>query len=296
MFKMIALAMAASVIFLFANAASREQKKAECDKVKENIEFLPGTRNPLKWPFSRHSIWNMPIGSNANYVHAQIEQAQAKGMTVDEDIIVMESDAATTGIYGNNAGWDRNKDRCIVEGGLLFEAPVPEDFVVRPGNWDGVTPNSGLAVLMPDGRTIKQTQPFARCEAGKQATSKYLFDDQDIYGQGMYGAHGGSVLSAIGGALRLGELRPDSGPIHHALKVNLFAAKNLYYDGETKGYRWPAKRADGYAEGNYGSYRTNPEVKECRMGALLALPSSWNLDSIGFETEPARILAETFQK
>lgn len=288
--------MVASVIFLFTNAACKEQKNAERNEVKKTYEVFPGTRDPLNWPFSRYSIWNMPIGSNANYVHAHIEQAQAAGMTIDEDIIVMENDAPIVGIYVNNAGWDRNKDRCVVEGGLLFEAPVPEDFVVSPDNWDGATPNSGIAVLMPDGRTIKQTQPFARCEAGKQATSKYLFDDQDIYGQGMYGAHGGSGLSAIGGALRLGELRPDSGPIHHALKVNIYAAKNLYYDGETKGYRWPAKRADGYAEENYGTKRTKPEVKECRMGALLALPASLSLDSMGFETEPAIILAETFQK
>ncbi len=254
------------------------------------------TRDVKKWPFASTSIWNMPIGSSAKYVHAGLEKAVEKGMTIDEDIIVLTETAPVTGIYINNAGWNRNKNRCTIEGELIFSAPIPDDFVVSPDTWDGETPNSGLAVLMPDGRTIKQTQPFARCEAGKAGTSRYVFEDQDIFGEGMYGAHGASKLSAIGGALRIGELRPGAGMIRHALKVNVYAAKNLYYDELTKGYRWPAKSADGYAKGNYGSKRVSSPVKECRMGALLAIPASWNLDSLGFETEPARLLAETFQK
>jgi hypothetical protein len=148
---------------------------------------------------------------------------------------------------------------------------------------------------MPDRRTIKQTQPFAFCDSSKGATSQYVFDDQDIYGPGMHGAHGGSGLSAVGGALRLGELTPASGPIRHALKVNIFGRRNIYYDEETKGFRWPARRADGYAAGNYYKDRKLEVVKACRMGALLALPATMDLDKMGFETKPARILAEAFQ-
>lgn len=251
-------------------------------------------RDPYKWPFSQNSIWNMPIGTGAVYVHAGIQVAQAKGMTVDEDLIVMKPDAEMMDIFINNAGWNRNKSRCVVEGGLLFTAPIPNDFLVSPETWDGTTPNSGLAVLMPDGRTIKQTQPFAHCEPDNKGTSRYMFPDQDIYGEGLYGAHGASGLSAIGGALRFDELTPHSGPIRHALKVNLFAKKNFYYDEETKGYRWPAKSADGYANGNYASLRKDP-VKALRVGSLLALPVWMNLDSLGLETEPAKILAEAFR-
>lgn len=252
-------------------------------------------RDPLKQPFSSGSIWNMPIGSNAVYVHADLEKALAAGMTIDEDIIVLKPDATETKIYTNNAGWNREKDRCIKEGPLLFSAPIPADFTVSPENWDGLTPNSGLAVLMPDGRTIKQTQPFARCEAEKSATSKYLFEDNDIYGDGYYGAHGGSGLSAIGGALRVGELVSKDQPIKHVLKINVFGKKNLYYDETTKGFRWPAKSADGYAANNYGTIRSKTVNKECRMGALLALPPSVNLDELNLETIPARILAQAFQ-
>lgn len=35
--------------------------------------------------------------------------------------------------------------------------------------------------------------------AGENGTSQYLFEDMDIYGEGYYGAHGGSGLSVIGG-------------------------------------------------------------------------------------------------
>lgn len=256
---------------------------------------LSAQRDPLKWPFSKTSIWNMPIGANASYVHARIEKAMAAGMTIDEDYIVMSPDAPLMDIAQNFAGWNRNKSRCAVEGKVLFSAPIPQTWIVSPETWDGTTPNAGLAVLMPDRRTIKQTQPFAHCTEGQPGTSQYLFEDQDIQGDGMYGAHGGSGLSAIGGALRLGELTPTSGTIRHALKINFFGKKNIFYDAETKGFRWPAKRADGYAAKNYYTERKAETVKACRMGALLALPAKMNLDSLGFETKPARILAEAFQ-
>lgn len=262
-------------------------------KQKVEYVFAEGIRDPLKQPFSSFSIWNMPIGSNAEYLPARLQRAMQKGMTIDEDLIVMTPDAPKTEIFINNAGWNREKDRCTKDGDLLFLAPIPNDFIVSPETWDGVTPNSGLAVLMADGKTIRQTQPFSRCEAGKFATSKYIFENQDIYGDGYYGAHGGSGLSAIGGTLRVGELVPGAGPIKHVLKVNVFGKRNLFYDEQTKGYRWPAKRADGYASSNYGKDRNNP-VKECRMGALLALPPDV-FSTLEFETEPAKILAEAFR-
>ena len=61
-------------------------------------------RDPLKQPFSSKSIWNMPIGENAVFVHAQLEKAIAAGMTIDEDIIVMRPDAPLTEIFTNYAG------------------------------------------------------------------------------------------------------------------------------------------------------------------------------------------------
>ncbi len=88
---------------------------------------------------------------------------------------------------------------------------------------------------------------------------------------------------------------PGSKGIRHALKVNIFGSRNLYYDNISKGYRWPALTADAAASGNYGKTRKTPVVQECRMGALLALPAWLNLDSLNFETAPARMLADAFQ-
>jgi len=150
----------------------------------------------------------MPIDSNAKYVHAHLLKAMAAGMTIDEDSLVLSPNAPSRYIAQNFAGWNKSKNRCAVEGKVLFSASIPQSFNVDPETWDVATPNAGLAVLMPDGRTIKQTQPFAHCSSGKSATSQYIFDDLDIYGEGLYGARGGSGLSAIGGTLRFRDLTP----------------------------------------------------------------------------------------
>ena len=253
---------------------------------------LHAQRDVRKWPFSKTSIWNMPIHKNAQYLDAKLTVPE-KGFLVDEDYIVLKSDAPLTKVYTNYAGWDRSKDRCTKDGPVLFSAPIPADFIINKNNWLGATPNAGLAVLMLDGRTIKQTQPFARCNAGENATSQYVFQDQDIYGDGYYGAHGASKLSAIGGTLRLGELVPG-GIIRHVMKINLYCHKNAAYNKDgSSGFRWPALSADGYA----GDCQKNPEIcygginPAVEVGALLALPPSVDINTLGLETEPGKILA-----
>jgi lysophospholipase L1-like esterase len=254
--------------------------------------FLPAlhaqNRDPLKWPFDKTSIWNMPIHHNAVYVPAGIGPV-TQGTLVDEDYIVLTPNAPAVNIYENNAGWDRSKDRCLEEGGVILQAPIPDNFVISRSTWLGDTPNAGLAVLMTDGRTIKQTQPFARCTAGGNGTSKYIFPDTDLYGDGIRGAHGGSGMSAVGGTIRLGELVPGS-VIRHALKVNIYAAKYLSYNATHKGFRWPAVQSDGYAAEVYKG-----TVEATRMGALLALPPSVDINALGLETEPGRIIARAMQ-
>ena len=236
----------------------------------------------------------MPIGKDAHYIKADLEPV-SEGMTVDEDLIFLTPDAPVMDVYINNAEWS-GRDRCPIEGGLLYSVPCPEDFVYGPDTWDGIMPNAGIASLLQDRRTIVQSQPFARCTAGQSGTSKYRYPDQDIYGQGIGGAHGGSGLSAIGGAIRSGELLPGAGPIKHALKINIYAAENIRYEEVNKGHRWPAPQADGYASWEYGTKRTKPFVDGVLMGALMALPSWMDLDNMGFETEPGRRVADAFQQ
>jgi len=245
---------------------------------------FPAKRDPYKWPFAGDSIWNTPIHRNAEYVHAHIPQATAFGMTEDEDIIIITPNAPMTKVMEHNASWNRARTRCESQTGkLLYQVPIPHDFSTDPG-YSGATPNMGVAVLMPDGRTLKQSQPFHRCGVGGVAVTQYLWPDVDIYADGVIGAHGGSGMSTLGGALRIGEMMPGSPPIHHALKINLSGLNG-------SGYRWPAVHCD----------RGNPEVFDFNginqklEGALFALRSDVDIKAMGLETEPAKYLARAFQ-
>src|SRR2546426_5414007 len=74
------------------------------------------------------------------------------------------------------------------------------------------------------------------------------------------------------------------------MKVSLDGQTNLFFDTSTAGFRWPATVADFCAPTCYGG--TNAAL---RMGALLALPASIDLDAMGLETEPAKIFARGLQ-
>jgi lysophospholipase L1-like esterase len=275
------------------------------------IGVIPATqaqnRDPLKWPFSKTSIWNMPIHNNATYVPAAIQPAN--NFEADEDIIVLTPHEPLLDIKINRTDWNSTaapNARCADQGiGTLFSAPIPQNFIytspdntVYPNNrWHGVTPNAGLAVLYPNGK-IKQTQPFAKCSPGI-ATSHYVIGDENnciLKGECIEGAHGGSKLSAIGGALRVGEL--TAGEIKHVLKINLWGRENFY--GGNGGKRWPAPGVDtGYDDINSGNYYggTNAEM---RIGALLALHKDVILESVlnnslGLETEAALIIARALR-
>lgn len=245
---------------------------------------FPTSRDPLKWPFAQNSIWNMPIGSGASYSPAGL---QGTGYVyVDDDVIIMAPTAPLTEVRECYADWNGGADRCRADGGVMLDVPIPTGLLIPQ---EGGTPNMAAAVLKADGRTIHQSQPFHRCVAGNHATSHYAYPDDDIIsGNGIQGAHGGSGMSSLGGTLRMGELVPG-GVIRHALKMGLYAGRYLRYnDDGTRGYRWPAVKADGYAEGVY-----NGSNSQMEMGVLLALKPDFNVS--GLRTEPARILAKAYQ-
>ena len=154
--------------------------------------------------------------------------------------------------------------------------------------------NNAMALLLPDNETLVQMQPVYRCgyypapflarwgnntDGGPQN-----FDNvTSIFGKGVGGAHGGSGLSSIGGSIRLGELDPKSGPIGHALKIEL---GNWWYYGDAQlqpatvanGHRtqyvWPATGSNAqFVNGKATAYYTGKN-KYLAPGALLAIPAS----------------------
>ena len=247
-------------------------------------DTFPTSRDPLKWPFPWDSIWNMPLHADAQYVHASINSGTGYVYT-DDDVIIMAPAAPMTDVYNNYADWSGNS-RCPAEGPLITRLPIPSSLVIPH---EGGTPNMAAAVLQPDGQTIHQSQPFHRCTAGSYATSHYLYPEDNILtGNGIQGAHGGSGMSSLGGTIRMGELVPG-GVIRHALKIGVYAQWYLAYNNDgTRGYRWPAVKADSYASTGYGG--TNPEME---MGALVALRPDFNVN--GLQTEPGRIVARALQ-
>jgi len=265
--------------------------------------------NPLKapiWPFASTSPWNMPIGSGAQYVPINLAVPNDPGTPpsvpatnwapvpgIHDEYIVLTPGEQLTDIVRNNVGWSGG-DRCATNnpGDLLVRVPMPMNYVV---------PNSGgdnsAAFLMPDSRTIIQAQPFTRCTPGGPGTSIISFNYVDVYGDGRWGSHGGSQLSAIGGSIHLGELRPGK-PVRHAVSISfdstvVLAPCHTPTDGSAC-FRWPAYSADAGAAMDYGIANTHP-VAGMKMGALLAIPTSTNINSLGLETVPGQMLAWTLQ-
>lgn len=154
--------------------------------------------------------------------------------------------------------------------------------------------NNAAALLQPDNHTIINTQSLYRCKPGSPVQSAVFTGveakDDIVWGNGIWGAHGGSGLSSIGGTIRLGELLPNTPPIQHALKLQLYA--HHYYYNQRPGYVWPALNCDGYAfDPNYPAHYNGTDIY-LSPGALLAIPSNM---SVNVTTVPGRKLLFALQ-
>ena len=251
------------------------------------------TRDPLVQPFAVDSIWNMPIGTGAQYVAINMAANPSNGVwtpmpQIDDEYIFLNPSAPLTNVNYSSAAWT-GADRCNATGGLLLQVPFPTNYVV-PNSMA----NNAAVFLMTDNRTLIHTQPITRCVAGGPATSLVTFSAVDIYGDGRYGSHGGSGLSAIGGSIRLGEFRPGN-PIQHPIKIDVDTPVVLSTCATASDcFRWPAFTADSGAPGSYGTQNPNP-VPGMKMGALLAIPTSTNINNLGLESVPGQMLAWTLQ-
>lgn len=269
--------------------------------VTSTVHFRPGgssPRDPLQQPFSSASIWNMPIGTGAVYVdptgiptYLPVNGSNFTPMPgIDPEHIVLTPAAPSRTIAYSSAGWGGN--RCSAtggsNGGLPITVPMPDSYTVPSDNT-----NSCAAFLQADGRTISQCQPLARCSAAGNGTSIIAMADVDLYGTGITGSHGGSKLSAFGGSIRLGELRPGQTGMPHALKINVDSIYWFAYQSAT-GFRWPATTADSGYFSDYGT-SNHGQYSGMLMGALMAIPQTVNLATLGLLGEPGTQLAWTLQ-
>ena len=234
-------------------------------------------RDRLLQPFAATSIWNTAIGSNAQYAHAGIftdgKPPPAQFHNDQEWIIDTQAgDAAVpwhSGYFGS----------CKIEGPVTGTMRLPHNFTTDCG-----PNNNPAAILQPNRTSFLQVQPIFRGKAGGPVMAQHLgtiwgggpnsdtcmHGDCNVFSNGTSGAHGGSGLSAVGGAIRAGELLASTPPIAHALKLELYGHSYYYWDVNTTTnrtcWRWPASACDGYAAKAYRG--TNPQLMP---GSLLAV-------------------------
>ncbi len=227
----------------------------------------------------------MPIGSDARYIKANI--GKAKYAEADEEYFFQLKDKhPPRSVYAPGA-W--GEGRCTGKKYMDIKIPIPNDLIIPDATKKPFrTPNNASAFLMPDGRTLVQLSPLARCEK-EGSVYGWRYENVDIYGEGIGGAHFGSGLSSIGGSIRKGELTNDK-PIRHALKVVIWAEKYLFYDEKIRGYRWPADRADNYAAEGYGGIN-----HALVQGSLLAIPPETTKESLKLETPAGQKLFNALQ-
>ncbi|MEL6107938.1 MAG: hypothetical protein AAFU85_18085 [Planctomycetota bacterium] len=251
-------------------------------------------------PFNRASIWNTPIGSEAVYVDAEIDEAfhqhfrsseQACDRTVTEAVVLYREQTGfpETEIYEST--WsNRCEPRKRIDQTIRFPSEFLYNSTPRTGN---VEANGAWAFLWADG-TLRAATLFGRCRVGGPVQlPAWAFDRSDrINGDGLTNAsgHGASGMSGLGGLLRVGELSSNE-PIRHPLKLTWPAWAYAYYGPERKGFRWPARLADKYAgdEGRYLGSKT-----ELVMGSLLALKPEVDLSTLDL-TPIGRKLAQAMQ-
>ena len=275
--------------------------------------YAAGTRDVRRQPFASDSIWNTAIGSGAQYVPSGLSPTpgQHRGFPNGDDIsyatmpqldrehIILHPEAPVTSIEYTSVGIGTG-NKCNptndqpANSPLPYELPIPSDYTVQSNNGNGCT-----TIVTADGHTLKQMQPFARCNTGGVATTKHTqFADGDLYKDGRIGAHGGSRLSALGGTIRMNELSPGAHAPRHAIKIDVYSPEVLHDCGPDVGItcsRWPADSADGLAPSQYGiAPGINPPLG-MKMGALVAIPPSVDITALGLRTEPGRQLAWTLQ-
>lgn len=254
----------------------------------------PARRDPWLWPFAADSIWNVPIGSSAVYAKVSLRASANVGVDIQHLLKTAAADPERE-VRGNDTF---GPGRCTGDAVLPFTVRIADDWLVPDAGSSpyGLTPNSNFALLLPDGITLLQGTTLARCAPGgpMYVPSWMQWPNnqgrESVRGDGVSGGgQGASGMSALGGTLRLGELTGKS-PIRHAIKINPWGERDLYYSASLPGFKWPARAADSYAKDSYRGL--DPNVV---MGSRLALDPKLTPETLGIETEPGKRLFAALQ-
>lgn len=276
----------------------------------DDIEVhAPSIRDRTYTPFASSSIWNTPIGTDATYSPLNLTAPPMYGDSAT--YIVLDPNAPLRSLVDRGYHYQWNPDGTWKDGTSVVgtdtgvQVRFPDGYLIPPPP-EGAMPDRPSAAVASNGnyREFQYTvRPTATSNLSifEAARAEYAPDgDGRTMLSGSSGGHGGSGLSAIGGALRVGELEsPD--PIRHVLSFTLnltrWGTKNG--GGIVNGYRWPAFWADTlYSSTTAGvGYGTLGETPRSGLGSgsLLAIPATTDLAALGFETTYGAKLAWTCQ-
>ena len=221
------------------------------------------TRNALLQPFASTSIWNQPIGPGAVRVRANLLKPKVT-LGNDQTIVCMDPTAPLTKVL-QNAGFASNRCKGTA---LLATVPMATGFVVP-----SAAHNYSTAAIHADGHLYMDGDSFGRCAVGGNATVGHA-QTEDLYGDGLVGAKGGTRMSSLGGCIRLGEFA--AGAIPHALALDIDSL-----DNSDNAYVWPATKKDSYSYRGHNRY--------ARPGCLYTLPLGFPIAIL--KTTPGRIVA-----
>jgi hypothetical protein len=281
------------------------------------------TRDRRLWPFTRRSPWNHPIGSAAHYRAVSGLSSLPLGINYDDrwtSSVVLASNSNPLARVRFTSTWESTSSFAFLSGGglncgnsaaveqqLLANAPgttppkdgnyystrsttgawvMPDDyhragedwrdtFRLPPGSCPSPDPDGLMAVIQPDGWALD-------VYAGVVVAGPYVVTTMASYidtagdGTGWWSGRRASMLPSFAGLIRHGEI--NSGRIPHALAA--LAPQSLL----KRAYAWPAYAFD--RESNYTG--TLP------MGALLAIPASVDVDTLGLSWR-GRVLARAAQ-
>ncbi len=246
-----------------------------------------GKRDPLLWPFSSTSIWNLPLHQDAiNYlIPANINPVPSAGISADENLLFLNAFAPLQEVMKNGFGLEVCTDQ-----GTLTDIQVPIDRAFSTDTSESNSPARKSSFLLPDQASIVQLSNTYICEPGGMVYANEIGPNGNVIGNGLLGGYVSSGMSNLGGTIRLGELDEPDDVIPHALKISLHASNIFYSESDsTPGYRWPAQKEDANASSLFGG--ANDELE---LGALLALQPDFDLSQLS--TAPAKIIARAFKE